>query len=433
MDPDEEITRVLTTENFHGPKNLVMFSYRVGMVNFTELIVISSNGFLSQDKQFVPIANTEHLIIHYAYDGNLIPIDSDEAKLYLQKEYHHDAPTLPTTLLKMNKNEESVKIESRVSDENVESAQQTIDDDEQHTISSDLTEQSEAADDLATPSSQVETSNQTNKRKKILNRFNYCEQGIQTYSSPSKDVMTLTDPIPNKKFVGLANQRIIYQEYTIDYTEQVSKLYSLDRRILPEYFQEKDKDKRKQKPNYGLSKDILDRKIMKTNRLKPETIVKRRQVQVLKSIERILNQNRYHEMIYNFKYFEDQTDEIRDPMGTLFPLWKFASTIPNRSVTALAWNPTYSDMLIIGYGLYDRAERVQGTIAIFTLNNNHPDTLIHTESTVLSIDCLPSRSYLICVGLMDGDVIVYDISISSGKAVFINSSYTCKHLGCVWQ
>lgn len=34
---------------------------------------------------------------------------------------------------------------------------------------------------------------------------------------------------------------------------------------------------------------------------------------------------------------------------------------------------------------------------------------------------------------MDGEVIVYDISIPSGKAVFINPSYTCKHLGCVWQ
>ncbi len=34
---------------------------------------------------------------------------------------------------------------------------------------------------------------------------------------------------------------------------------------------------------------------------------------------------------------------------------------------------------------------------------------------------------------MNGDVIVYDISVPSGKAVFINSSYMCKHLGCVWQ
>ncbi|CAF4626912.1 unnamed protein product [Rotaria sp. Silwood1] len=135
----------------------------------------------------------------------------------------------------------------------------------------------------------------------------------------------------------------------------------------------------------------------------------------------------------NFKYFEDKTDEVRDPMGTLFPLWKFPPSFSNRSVTALTWNPAYSDMLIIGYGLYDQAERIQGTIAVFTLNNNHPDTLIHTESTVLSIDCLPSKPYLICVGLMDGDVIVYDISTPSGKAVFTNTSYMCKHYGCVWQ
>ena len=47
--------------------------------------------------------------------------------------------------------------------------------------------------------------------------------------------------------------------------------------------------------------------------------------------------------------------------------------------------------------------------------------------------CCHDLRYLVCVGLMDGEVIVYDISTPSGKAVFINPSYTCKHLGCVWQ
>ena len=28
----------------------------------------------------------EQLIIHYSYEGNLIPIDSEEAKSYLQRE-----------------------------------------------------------------------------------------------------------------------------------------------------------------------------------------------------------------------------------------------------------------------------------------------------------------------------------------------------------
>lgn len=97
--------------------------------------------------------------------------------------------------------------------------------------------------------------------------------------------------------------------------------------------------------------------------------MKRRQVQILKSIERVLNQNRNHELIYSslgkicivdnflqrfdldFKYFEDPADEIRDPMGILHPLWKFPATVSNRSVTALTWNPAYPDMLVIGYGL----------------------------------------------------------------------------------
>ncbi|CAF0835101.1 unnamed protein product [Adineta steineri] len=384
IDPDEEITRILTTENPHGSKNLVMFSHR--------------------EKQFVPLGNPEQLTVHYSYEGNLIPIDSDEAKNYLQKEKYYGTQILPTALLDVYKTKKESTIEIKKSDENIESLQQAIDEDEQRTIN-------EPIDDSISISQM-----QTEKSKKILNRFNYCEQGIQTYSSPKKDVTTLADFIPYKKFVGLANQRIIYEEYAIDYAKQ-----------------QNDKDKRKQKINYGPTKSLLEKKIIKADRLKPEIITKRRQVQILKAIERVLNQNRYHELIFSFKYFEDKSDEIRDPMGTLFPLWKFSSPYPNRSVTALTWNSTYSDMLIIGYGLYDCAERIQGTIAVFTLNNNHPNNLIHTESSVLSIDCLSSKPYLICVGLMDGDVIVYDISVPSGKAVFTNLSYMCKHLGCVWQ
>ncbi|CAF3871249.1 unnamed protein product [Rotaria magnacalcarata] len=398
VDPEQELTRILTTKNPHGSKNLVMFSNR--------------------DKQFVPLGNLEQLIIHYSYEGNLMPVDSEEAKIYLQNEKNHKNRILPTALLDIYKTKEKSPIEIKTSNENFEPVHQIGEEDEQQTVTSEITEQSdfnELIDDLKTIS-KVDNLLSIEKPKKLLNRFNFCEQGIQTYTSTKKEVIIQTDPIIRQKFVGLANQRIIYQEYMIDYEKQ-----------------QKNKDKRKQKVNYGSNKSVVEKQLIKTDRLKPETIVKRHQVQILKGIERVLNQNRYQELIYNFKYFEDKTDEVRDPMGTLFPLWKFPPSSANRSVTALTWNPAYSDMLIIGYGLYDRAERIQGAIAVFTLNNNHPNTLIHTESTVLSIDCLPSKPHLICVGLMDGDVIVYDISIPSGRAIFTNTNYTCKHFGCVWQ
>ncbi|CAF3477380.1 unnamed protein product [Rotaria sp. Silwood1] len=264
VDPEEELTRILTTENPYGPKNLVMFSNR--------------------DKQFVPLGNMEQLIIHYSYEGNLIPIDSDEAKIYLQKEKFHKPRILPTALLDIYKMKEKSTIEIKQSNENFEFAQPTGDEEEQQTITSEITEQSELnepIDDL-TSISHAQTSSLIEKPKKILNRFNFCEQGIQTYSIPKKDVTIQTDPIINKKFVGLANQRIIYQEYTIDYEKQ-----------------QKDKNKRKQKINYGSNKGTQEKKVIKTDRLKPETILKRHQVQILKAIERVLNQNRYQELIFS--------------------------------------------------------------------------------------------------------------------------------------
>ncbi|CAF2480933.1 unnamed protein product [Rotaria sp. Silwood2] len=264
VDSDEELTQILTTENPYGPKNLVLFSNR--------------------DKQFVPLGNMEHLIIHYSYEGNLIPIDSDEAKTYLQKEKFHKTRILPTALLDVYKTKEKSTVEIKKSNENFESVQPTGDEDEQQTITNEITEQSELNEptDELTSILQAPTSSLIEKPKKILNRFNFCEQGIQTYSTSKKDVTTQTDPIINKKFVGLANQRIIYQEYTIDYEKQ-----------------QKDKNKRKQRMNYGSNKSTLEKKIIKTDRLKPETLLKRYQVQILKAIERVLNQNRYQELIYS--------------------------------------------------------------------------------------------------------------------------------------
>jgi len=55
-------------------------------------------------------------------------------------------------------------------------SQQTVDEDDQ---ASDITEQSEPIDEPV-------ISKSIEKPKKILNRFNFCEQGIQTYTSPKK-------------------------------------------------------------------------------------------------------------------------------------------------------------------------------------------------------------------------------------------------------
>ncbi|CAF1129899.1 unnamed protein product, partial [Didymodactylos carnosus] len=429
---DEAFTKILTSENPHGPKNLVLWSNR--------------------EKQFVSHVNTEQLAIHYLYHGNLISINSDEAKPYLIREKvmtkirpinllnpsttkNNDSEKYRILTVDTQKDEYDVLNDAKQEDDNekkiLDSERVTLHDVEDTFINEETGNQIQIEEETTTKD---QASYLPSKPKKILNRFNYCEQGVQTYSSPKKEALILTDPIPQIKFVGLASQRVIYQDYAADYDKQ-----------------EKTKVKHQNISKYTTLRRETEKINSKLDRLKPEVINKRRHVQTLKIIERVLNQNRYYELIYDFKYYYDKADETRAPLGALFPLWKFPPSFSERSVTALTWNPAYSDMLVIGYGLYNRAERIQGVIATLTLNNSFPETLIYTDSTVLSIDCLPTKPYvvsfvtvcvqmidrlsryLVCVGLMDGDVIVYDISVSSGKPLFTNPHYTCKHFGPVWQ
>ncbi len=55
----------------------------------------------------------------------------------------------------------------------------------------------------------------------------------------------------------------------IDYQQQVRLVFET-RIFFNGIFQQKDKDKRKQKINYGPIKNTLEKKIVKTDRLKPE-------------------------------------------------------------------------------------------------------------------------------------------------------------------
>ena len=55
--------------------------------------------------------------------------------------------------------------------------------------------------------------------------------------------------------------------------------------------------------------------------------------------------------VADFKYYEDPSDEFRDPEGTLLPLWKFSYDKAKKlSVTALCWSPLYTDLFAVGHG-----------------------------------------------------------------------------------
>lgn len=87
-------------------------------------------------------------------------------------------------MLDIYKTNTKATLEIKQSNQDLASLQQVIDEGEQQTVTSEVTEQSELnelIDDFV-----------IDKPKKILNRFNFCEQGIQTYITPKKVVWFIT-------------------------------------------------------------------------------------------------------------------------------------------------------------------------------------------------------------------------------------------------
>ncbi len=135
----------------------------------------------------------------------------------------------------------------------------------------------------------------------------------------------------------------------------------------------------------------------------------------------------------DFKYYEDPSDEYKDNgYGTLLPLWTFSNERTKKlAVTALKFNPLYSDLFTVGYGSCnfpvlcslhtnfserfecltdDFLKQGEGLMLCYSLKNpSYPEFMFETESGVMCVDVHPTYPYLICVGLYSGHVGVYNM------------------------
>lgn len=131
-----------------------------------------------------------------------------------------------------------------------------------------------------------------------------------------------------------------------------------------------------------------------------------------KIIERMVTQNIYSDIVNDFKYWEDRSDDYKDFEGTLYPLWQFKfDGKESLEVTSLCWNHLYSDLFAVGYGSYDfYYQPDQGLICLFSLKNcSYPEFSLTVPAGVLSIDFHPKYPYMLVAGTVDGNVAVFNL------------------------
>ncbi|KAM3877528.1 dynein, axonemal, intermediate chain 1, paralog 2 [Diretmus argenteus] len=341
-----------------------------------------------KERSYKPISGVDQMAVHCVLEGNLLHQDSDEARRQMAKQ------GLP-------EEKAAVDPETEPDEDKPETPA---------TVGEDGGEVEEAGEEDRPDSVASKTGK---KEQKVTNQFNFSERASQTLNNPLRERSCQTQPPPRCNFSATANQWEIYDAYV----EELQK-------------QEKNKEKLKATPS---KKDDKSKKKMMLMETQSDDITK--VAKAAKILERMVNQNTFDDIAQDFKYFEDASDEIRELVGTLLPLWKFQYDKAKRlSVTALCWNKKYQDMFAVGMGSYDFSKQGHGMLIFYSLKNSiFPEYIYPTNSGVMCLDIHEQLSYLVAVGFYDGCVAIYNLKNEGLQPIYKSTAKAGKHTDPVWQ
>ncbi|NWV64684.1 DNAI1 protein, partial [Malurus elegans] len=386
----KEVTRTLSADNPHVPRNIVRYS-------FTE-------------QAYKIVENMDQTAIHFTLNGYLIHKDSDEGR--------RQSIRSGTESEKASVEEEEAPLEA--SAETTEEAEakdeEPTEDAEGEGEAEAEAEGAEAAEAAEEPEEpEEEPSAAKAPEKKAANQFNFIERGTTTLSYAPREKGCQTDPAPYENFSATVNQWDIYDTY-------VTELERI----------EKAKEKEKAKPQVAKKDDQKTGR--KLSYVEPQHVDALSKVaKAAKIAERMVNLNTFDDIAQDFKYFEDASDEFRGQEGTLLPLWKFQFEKTKKlAVTAICWHPKYTDLFAVGYGSYDFMKQGHGMLLLYTLKNpSFPEYSFSSESGVMCLDFNSDHPSLLAVGFYDGDVAIYNLKKTTPQPSY--KSKLGKHTEPVWQ
>mmetsp|Transcript_3187 Transcript_3187/g.11528 ORF Transcript_3187/g.11528 Transcript_3187/m.11528 type:complete len:710 (-) Transcript_3187:55-2184(-) len=248
--------------------------------------------------------------------------------------------------------------------------------------------------------------------KVAKNQFNFSDRAAQTFNMGIRHKIVSTKPPLAKTFAANFTQWDIYDEYMKEFEQQQAQAAAGREKGR--------KGGEDEPPEAAPKKDLIHSASMGRS---------------LKVLERMVNQNEDDEVYQDFKYWEDASDQFREGMGSLLPLWRFQDTrVKRKMVTGIAWNPVYADLLAVSYGNYDFMKQGSGLICVYSLKNtSHPEFMFTTDSGVMCLDFHPQHHALLAVGCYDGTVKVFDVRKKENTHIFVSDIKTGKHTDPVWQ
>ena len=384
----EEITRVLTANNPHAPDNIVRFAFK--------------------DRAFRQTSSVDQLAVHYALHSNLLHRESDEA--VRQLESTDGAAASAPTSDSATSPEAGVESESRA-------------DGEGSGAGGGEGGEGGGGDEVAT---KAEEPSAAQGAKKLMNQFNFSERATQTLNNPHRAIGTMTEPPPRAGFSANANQWEIHDAYVEELERQQREKDAKEKK------KPKDDGKRRKTGQQADGQTSVSGSGQDEAWLMGLPALSEK-VHIL---YRMVNQNTFDDVMQDFKYYEDPSDEYRQQQGTLLPLWRFSYDRAKRSaVTALSISPQYPDLIAVGYGSYNFSKPTTGMLCFYTMKNpSVPEFVFILDSGIMCLDLHPEQAHLAAIGLYSGAVAVVDVrKPASTQPAYLSTAATGKHTDPVWQ
>ena len=388
---EEEVTKQLTANNPNAPANLARYNEKERTFKFEPTV--------------------DQLVVHYAVDGFLLHEETDEAARQTAQE-ELEAKTMAEWVAS---NDLAAAKKAKEAEGGAEAGVEAGD------AAEAKVDPKDADDDADANAGEDADATAGDDSKQLRNQFNFADRASQTVNNPTRDRESATEPPATSAFSESATRWAIYDAYVED-QERVA----LRREI---------QKKNTLAARDGGKKDTSREEALPVRQKKPELMAGAPMTEAVRVMERMVNQNSYDDIAQDFKYWEDQSDRFREGEGTLLPLWKFYNEkAKRRHVTAICWNPEYTDLFAVGYGSFDFVKQMSGLICCYSLKNpSHPEYAFTTESGVMCLDFHPQHSSLLAVGLYDGSVLVYDVRNKMNRPIRQCDVKTGKHTDPVWQ
>jgi len=343
----------------------------------------------------------DYLKVHFYMEGDLMHVGSEAARLQEESRNLRAAPPVEKETSEGGAQTEATTTTSAPAEEGVEGA--------------------------AAPVAAAAPEENANPNQLVKNQFNFSERATQTFNNPMRNKEVCTSPPETCNFVDQVTQHKIFDRYLDD----------IERRIITAQDAE---NKKKHKKNTDDDDGIIT---SNADGDEEEKVVESADFyKAIKMMERMVHTSSEALDFHNFKYFEDKNERaVGDGRGSFLSLWKFAyETGPDvaKNVTSICWNPVYTDLFAVGYGSYEFIEKKQqrktGLICCYTLKNtSHPEYMFSCESGVMTVAFNKDHPALLCCGMYDGSVAVYDMRKHDGVPIFQSNSPETKHTEPVWQ